>query len=116
MLSVKRILVDRVDNKLDFHIHQTEKEKRIFHHVAGGRKIALVQTTDLVRPRFGIINITQNHVGKLGPIKSLFDFGVHVENDGDTRFCNLSKIVHSPTVRFVGFFAIYVDKTRHIGK
>jgi len=36
MLGVKWIFIDRIRYKLDFHIHQTEKEERIFHHISGG--------------------------------------------------------------------------------
>ena len=34
MLCIKWILIDRIHYELDFHIHQTEKEERVFHYVA----------------------------------------------------------------------------------
>ena len=52
------IVIDRAHNELDFHIHQTQKQKRIFHVIARGGQIVFIRRAYFICPRAGIIHIS----------------------------------------------------------
>jgi len=117
MGRVEGVLIDGIHHELDFHIHQAKKEEGVFDFVAHGGKACLVFCANGVCPGGGVVHVAQQDVGICWPrggVRSA-DIGIHIEDDGHTRFGDFGEVVHSPLVGFVGLFTVDIDETRDVG-